>query len=439
MVAIAHLFRDFGVNQYLIQEHELTREKISAAFTLTLTTSWILGLTIFLLATPAARFFGEPGVKLLISLLSINFFIIPFGSITIAFLRKNLRFEVTAIIGFVASFVGVITSVTTALQGASYMCLAYGSIAECLCLVALSVAARPPDLQFGIGLKGARGIFKFASTVGAGNIISRIGTSGTDAIIARAIGINDLGYFSRATGTFSLFERIFISSVNGIVLPLFSKNRMDLTKLQENYLKSVNYTLAFSWPFFAFLIMYTDDVILVLYGSQWESAVPLVKALSIAGFILPIVLFIDSLFISISRPDVALYISLMTNISKLILISFAAWTWGLYAAITALAASFFIKAAISCVLLKVVLGLKLRLLIHCGLKTLPLLLGTILPPILIVSSEILVSDSPFFRILILAFASGVGWLASLLISKHPFSYEMIAAYRSIPYINRWLP
>ncbi|MEZ5556072.1 oligosaccharide flippase family protein [Haliea sp.] len=431
VVAIAHLFRDFGLNQYLIQEHELTYEKISAAFTLTIITSWLLGLVVFTLAAPAATFFAEPGVKSLLQLLSINFFIIPFGSITLAVLRKNLRFEVTATIAFIASLVGVGTSVITAMQGTGYMCLAYGSIAECLSMVALSVIARPHGLRFGITLKGSKSIFKFASTVGAANIISRVGTSGTDAIVARVIGMPELGHFSRATGTFSLFERVFIGSINGIVLPLFSRDRMNLEALQASYIKSVDYTLAFAWPFFAFLLLYTDELVFILYGAQWETAVLLVKTISIAGFILPLILFIDSLFIAVSRPDATLHISLATNASKLLLVAFAAWQWGLNAAMIALTASFFIKAIISCFLLRKILALDLLLLCKCAARAMPLLLGATLPPTIMTLSGALSNMSPLFQIVALAPVAAIGWLAALIAGRHPFSLELNAAIKAI--------
>jgi len=138
VVALAHLFRDFGLNQYIIQEKELTAEKIRTTFTLSLLIAWTLGILIFSLSGIAADFFKEENVSHLLRLLAINFFVIPFGSVTLALLRKNLKFHITESISFSATILGIIVTIWTAYEGAQYLCLAYGAMTETLSTVLFS-------------------------------------------------------------------------------------------------------------------------------------------------------------------------------------------------------------------------------------------------------------------------------------------------------------
>ena len=50
VVALAHVVRDFGVGNYLIQEKELTTERIRTAFAVTLVIGWTMAAVLFALS-----------------------------------------------------------------------------------------------------------------------------------------------------------------------------------------------------------------------------------------------------------------------------------------------------------------------------------------------------------------------------------------------------
>ncbi len=104
---IAQVFRDLGVSQYIIQEKELTRDKIRAVYSVSFATSWSLALVIMLSGVPAARFYGEPRLLDVLSVLAFNFAIIPFGSVTMAYMSRELKFRDISIINLFSSLVSL--------------------------------------------------------------------------------------------------------------------------------------------------------------------------------------------------------------------------------------------------------------------------------------------------------------------------------------------
>jgi len=94
VVSISHTLRDFGVSNYLIQEKELTRDRLRTAQGLTVAVGWFLAIALFVLSAPLAGFYGEPGVEAVLGLLSVNFLVLPFGSVTAALLRRKMRFGI---------------------------------------------------------------------------------------------------------------------------------------------------------------------------------------------------------------------------------------------------------------------------------------------------------------------------------------------------------
>ncbi|WP_116364714.1 lipopolysaccharide biosynthesis protein [Parahaliea mediterranea] len=431
VVALAQLFRDFGLNQYLIQERELDRDKVGSAFTLTLILSWLLGASLLLGSSAVARFFSEPSISPLLKLLSINFFVIPFGAVTLALLRKSLRFHITASIAVTASLVSIAVSITTALMGARYFSLAYGAIAESLCTVILALWFRDSQFPFRPTLRGARPILRFGSMIGAGNIINQLSISGTDAMVARFMGLPALGYFSRAYGTFSLFGRLFTSSVSGIILPLFARDNHNVDALANGYLKSLNYAMIFAWPFFVFLYLFTGQIILLLYGDQWAQAVPMVQVLCIGGLLLPPILFSDNLFIAFGRPDITLKIGTTANFTKLALVAFAC-QFDLQAVCLALVGFQVIKLTATLYYLRRNLGIGLKPVFRAVLHTLPCLIASMLPAAILGQYLLGGSLGDLPAMLLIGAVATTGWLLGLVCSKHPFRLEIYAMASKLP-------
>mgnify|MGYP005985872933 FL=1 len=423
IVALAHLFRDFGLNQYIIQEKSLDDTKVSTTFTISLLIAWTFGLTIYCIAGLVSDFFNEDGVKSLLHLLSFNFLIIPFGSITLALLRKKLLFHITAFIGFLATLIGITITLWTAYDGARYMSLAYGAIAETSSIVILSSFYRSKDFKFTLSLVGAREIFKFGSIVGAGNIITQFTNSAAQALIARLLGLSSLGFFSRATGTSALFDNMLVSSVKPTVLPLLSNHNKDLEKLTVSYLKVVSIAFIFAWPFFTFLFLYTHEIINFLYGSQWDTAVPLVKILCIVGMLRPPMLFADNLFIAYGRPNTVLKIITITNLIKLALIACACFV-DLEAVCYALLIASLVRLFLVLKNLNFIFHMHTSNFVQLGIKAFPTLVLTITPAIL---ADLMIGttvENNFIRLPILMACSFIGWLAGLALSKHVFYDEL---------------
>ena len=423
IVALAHLFRDFGLNQYIIQEKNLDPQKIRVTFTLSLIIAWFLSGLLYLLATPAATFFNESGVELLVHILAFNFLIIPFGTITLALLRKQLKFHITASISFVATIIGIVVAVSTAYQGARYLSLAYGAITETSTLVILSLLFRPNESTMMPSLQGAKKIFRFGSIVGIGNILTQAATSVTDAMIARILGLTALGFYSRAYGTFSLFDNVFVSSIRPTILPLFAQNNHDTVKLTDNYLKAVSYSLIFAWPFFTFLFLFTDEVIRTLYGIQWGEAVPLVKILCGAGLVLPLILFTENLFVANEQPEITLRIQIITNIAKIVLVVTGCFI-SVKAVCIALVVSFFIKFIVVSRFVRIQFGILISDLIPLAKPALIPLATTILPTLIAdqLMRGLVENHITYFAILVVC--GFLGWLFGLKASRHAFYDEL---------------
>ncbi|MCF7982637.1 MAG: oligosaccharide flippase family protein, partial [Pseudomonadales bacterium] len=92
-VAIAHAVRDFGVSNYIVQEKDFTESKKAASIQIAFVVSWSLALLILIFSFLAGNFYDDPRVSKVLSYLSINFFLLPFSSVGLAILRRQMQFD----------------------------------------------------------------------------------------------------------------------------------------------------------------------------------------------------------------------------------------------------------------------------------------------------------------------------------------------------------
>ena len=107
-----------------------------------------------LLAPVAAEFYSNSGIADVMRVQCLNFALIPFGAVTMAYFRRQLNFRPI----FIASLLSNVTTFTVAtlcaLRGLAYMSLAWSSLAGVVVTVVVAMWFRPRDFPRWPGLAG---------------------------------------------------------------------------------------------------------------------------------------------------------------------------------------------------------------------------------------------------------------------------------------------
>jgi len=422
VAAIGHLFRNFGVGQFIIQVEELSSEVMRAAFAVTLAISWGIGALLIAVAPLLGRIYDDDGVSNVMMFLSINFFLLPFGAITEAVLRRAMAFTPLAITQIAGAATGLIVGVTSAWWGAQYMAIAWAANASTLVTIILILCFRPPSLPWKPGIKKIRQVFVFGLKVGGLDLINQGSNSFTELLIGKAHGLRDLGIYSRAFGTFSLFEYAFVEAIRPIVLPYLSDAKRNQTALGPIYLKICSFITVCLLPFFVFLFISAADVIQVLYGTQWAEAIPVLKVLCIAGLFLGPTVFFDQLLIAHGRPGLAFRYQLTFQTFRLV--ALVALIGGdLVMAAIAFVASTPIKLALTLSLAWTQFDLPFQRIFKAVLPSLILALAVAI--IAFATSNGLEQwDNALARLTVESFCVAAIWLLMLVLLKHPLAQEI---------------
>lgn len=275
LLGFAHIIREFGVDQYLIQTDRVDNQRFRAAFTVAVTVSWSIAGVLYLLRIPMAAFYGHEGIKDVLALVSINFLIMPFGTPLLAMIRRELQFGRLALVGVISTFVHALVTVTAAYLGESYLSMAWGGIAQHLTSAIVLNFMRPGEIFVLPSLRGVKEILHFGSVASLASFVNQVGNSAPDLVLGRTLGFSAVAYYSRALGLKNMSMDNLARIVRLVHFPTFSEKIRNNGDPRALYREAVIYLFAISAPVLAVLAVLSEPLILFLFGDQWQASAKL--------------------------------------------------------------------------------------------------------------------------------------------------------------------
>lgn len=283
VIGIAQVMRDFGIGNFLIQERELSEAHVRTAFGLSL----LIGGSLFLLTFGAAGLiaaaYSEPRMATPLRICALNFMVLPFCSISLALLRRDMQFRRLLLVTLASALVGFAVTVGLAWAGAGPDSMAIGSVALNITTGIGAWLARVDRKMLAPSLSEWRRLLKFGAHSSAASVATSISMDINDLVLAKVLGFAPVAVFSRAQGLSQMFTRDLLSAIRNVALPAYSQAARDGQALEPKCIASVASVTAVGWPFFGFLALYPSEIVHLLYGPQWTLAIPLVPILAAAG------------------------------------------------------------------------------------------------------------------------------------------------------------
>ena len=428
--ALASTFRDFGVAEFLIQEQSLTADKIRAALSVNIVISWAMALGLLIGAPFAAEFYRAPGVANVMRVQAISFVLIPFGAITMAYFRRELRFGPIFFINTTANVASFGVSITCALSGLGYMSLAWSSLVGVACTVLGAMWFRPADFPRWPGARGVAEVLHFGKFASGIYILGQFGRGAPEMIIGRVQDMAGVAIFSRGSGLVEIFNRLVLRAVLPVCMPYFSKSHREHGGMLPGYLTSVSYLTAIGWPFLFFAAIVSYSLIRIVYGIQWVESAPIAKIICAAACVeLVYHLAKEAL---LARGDAKASNILQAVLQGSVVMGLlAVIPFGLTGAAWGVLAASLVGATWSHRALSRAIGLTLKDVFNHTWPSMRVALISVLPVALWTASDP-ITESNFVRFALLGGAITILlWLLSLRFFRHPLWSELASLGKSI--------
>ncbi|ROO33062.1 polysaccharide biosynthesis protein [Salinisphaera orenii YIM 95161] len=422
-VNIVQMLRDFGTSEYLVQVRELDDATARSAFTVTFVIAWALGVALFLCSPLIASFFNEEGLRLVLEVMSINFFLLPFGSTINALLMRSMQFGIRYRIATTAQLAQSAVTLTLAWLGYGYMSPAWGSVAGMVVNV-LGCLSWGRDYRIrGVGLAHWRPVASFGVQKTFGSIVNRVGMSAPDFIIGRMLGFAEAGLFSRGNGLVRMFRENIIGAIGSVAFSAFSQRHRDDERPGDLFLKSITFVTCISWPFFAFSALMAFPVMRIMFGDQWDATVPILQFLAIAGLINTSLSHNSELLTATGRIGVATTrITVLQSVRVAAMIAAAFYSLNAVAAVQVPVALFgFVYTANALVRYS---GITWRDLFRALAPTIPVTIATMIIPALVYLLDTPSGDNLWSPLLGSMAGAAFGWLLGIWLAKHPVWFEL---------------
>ncbi|NML15632.1 oligosaccharide flippase family protein [Azohydromonas caseinilytica] len=282
LISVMSMMRGMGAGQYLVQEKEVTEDRMRAVWAVQLGLGVLMGLVVAGMAVPAAHFYKDERVRDILFVLAGNFLITPFGSVTYVWLMREMRFVPLALMQFAYTVTNAVVAIWLAWKGWGAISLAWGNLAATVANALVAMCFRPKGHPWMPGLREVPRVLSFGARVSTSALADTLSKGAPEFFLGNLQSLAAAGFYSRAAGLVSLFHRLVFDVASQVATTDFAKRSREAQDARAPFLLSMAHITVLCWAFSAFLALMAGPLIRVLYGAQWTTSAPLVSWLSAA-------------------------------------------------------------------------------------------------------------------------------------------------------------
>jgi O-antigen/teichoic acid export membrane protein len=309
IVALAAVYLDFidifvsqGLGFAIIQREDLSDEHLDTAFWIQFVIGLVMAGMVTLFAHPIANIMHQPELGSILRWLALSLLISNLVRIQMNYLVKQMRFETLALRNILSSVIGGGVGIIAAVYGFGVWSLVARQLTESV--IGTTILWFASDWRPGFRVSYARfkELYGYGFKVTADSIFILCFRRLDDLLIGSFIGATELGYFSIAKQSASIFNDLILSPMFFVLLPVFSSIQNDYDRLMKYIRYVFRHLFTLSVPLLVTLAAFSDVLINLLYGHQWERAVTPARLLILAAIFQIFPGVIHSIFHATGRP-----------------------------------------------------------------------------------------------------------------------------------------
>lgn len=282
LVQFLSIFSDLGVGPAIIQSKNLDKEDLSSIFTFTFWIGMFLCLLLLLLSSAIGSFYDSSELVIICKYLSINLIFASLNIVPNALLLKNKNFKFIAQRTLSLQIIFGLISILFAFYGLGIYSLVVSPILTSIGVFVLSYRQYPQQILLSPKINALHKILSFSSYQFLFNFFNYFSRNLDKLIIGRYINMDQLGYYEKSYRLMMLPLQNITNVLTPVIQPIFSQFENNLKVLSSNYLKIVRLLASIGFPLTVFLYFSGSDLIELVYGDNWENAIPTFKILSLS-------------------------------------------------------------------------------------------------------------------------------------------------------------
>jgi O-antigen/teichoic acid export membrane protein len=311
ILGILETVSETGVNVILIQEKKTINHYVNTAWVVSILRGILISLIIILLSPLIVVFFDSPKSLDSLFLISLIPLIRGFINPSVVSYQKNLEFNKEFKFRTILISFEVIATVIFGLILRNETALVLGMICSAIVEVVLSFKLLRPLPKFEFNIDKLKKVISLGKWITGAKIFDYLFSHGDDIVVGKLLGTFSLGIYQQAYKISTLPITEIAETFQKVTFPLYSKMVADNKSIKKIYLKTFLTTLLIVIPFSLILFLIPEKIVLILLGSNWLSAVPVLQVLAIFAIVKTIANGTFPVLLSYKRQDLVMLLTLI--------------------------------------------------------------------------------------------------------------------------------
>lgn len=339
LIVALQLLVSFSFDVPLIQNRNAGRDQFDTAFTINLLFALGAAAVLALLAHPAALFYAEPRLELVVYLLAGGFALQGAANIGPVMFRKEMRFDREFRFLLLKRSASLLVTIPLAFWLRNYWALVIGQTFGTVVSVILSYTVS--DYRPRLSLKARAELFHSSKWLMINNILQFLNGRAADFLIGRVAGAQALGFYTIATEVATLPTTELVAPINRAAFPGYARVAADLDQLRSSFLNVIGTIAVFAIPAGIGIVMVADLMVPAVLGWKWEAMVPAMQILAMFGVVQAVQTNIAYIYLATGKPRMLAVVGVIQFILLMAFLLPGLHYWGVNGA----AWAFFIAAA----------------------------------------------------------------------------------------------
>lgn len=305
VVQFSNLFVDMGLSSSILHRQNATKNEYSSIYWLNIFTALLFYFILIMIAPLVAKFYNEPDLVILISIMGINLLLMAVGQQHKTIMQKEFQFKAISIIEFISFFFGLISAVILAIYDFGVFSLVYSTLFASFLsnFLFLIQNSKLNPIGFHFRFSETRSFLKIGGFTMGSTVFDFFSRETDVLIIGKLLGSENLGVYSLSKQIVLKIYSIINPVILNVLSPLLSSMQTEKYRLKISFLMIVKYLSYINVPIYLFIILLSKEILSIVYGYEYSEYYHILSFLAFAYCLTSLSNPVGSLQIATGRTD----------------------------------------------------------------------------------------------------------------------------------------
>lgn len=282
LIGLITLLTGSGMSPAIIQDRKLSKNDLVHIFSFTIYLSLVGGVLFLLCAPFLAKLYNDRQLLYICSILSICVVFSILNIVPNALLFKDKRFKYIAIRTIIVQTILGVSSIGCALYGMGIYALLVNPIVGSILLFYISYRCYPIKIKLKIDFSPINRLLPYSFYQIGFNVINYTYRNIDKLLIGKYMGFSSLGYYEKSYRLMMLPLENISNIINPVLHPLLCEYQDNCEFIFEKYKKIIQYFAYIGFSLSVVCFFCAKEIILILFGAQWQYSINVFKILSLS-------------------------------------------------------------------------------------------------------------------------------------------------------------